>query len=109
MIAAGAPVHFILVAGPAIDEPVIQRGPFVMADARALTQAMAAYEAGEFAVAPGKRRSRRGPAAAGRASLFRSNGNRILYRGRNENDSVLFKICTARSQYPWRTGSTRPG
>ncbi|AMG39595.1 pirin family protein [Achromobacter xylosoxidans] len=48
LIASGAPVHFILVAGPAIDEPVIQRGPFVMADARALTRAMAAYEAGEF-------------------------------------------------------------
>ncbi|MPT28535.1 MAG: pirin family protein [Achromobacter sp.] len=48
LLAAGAPAHFILVAGPAIDEPVIQRGPFVMADARALAQAMAAYEAGAF-------------------------------------------------------------
>lgn len=48
LLAAGAPAHFILVAGAAIDEPVIQRGPFVMTDARALTQAVAAYEAGDF-------------------------------------------------------------
>lgn len=48
LLAAGAPAHFILVAGAAIDEPVIQRGPFVMTDARALAQAIAAYEAGEF-------------------------------------------------------------
>lgn len=32
---ACASAHFILVTGPAIDESVIQRGPFVMADARA--------------------------------------------------------------------------
>lgn len=50
LLAAGAPVHFVLVAGPAIDEPVIQRGPFVMADSRALAQAVAAYDAGEFGV-----------------------------------------------------------
>ncbi|WP_324613774.1 pirin-like C-terminal cupin domain-containing protein, partial [Achromobacter xylosoxidans] len=48
LLAAGAPAHFILVAGAAIDEPVIQRGPFVMTDARALAQAVAAYEAGDF-------------------------------------------------------------
>lgn len=48
LIAGSAPAHFVLVAGPAIDEPVIQRGPFVMASSRALSQAMAAYEAGEF-------------------------------------------------------------
>ncbi|WP_063582606.1 pirin family protein [Achromobacter ruhlandii] len=48
LLAAGAPVHFILVAGPAIDEPVIQRGPFIMTDTRALAQAVAAYEAGQF-------------------------------------------------------------
>ncbi|WP_238908478.1 pirin-like C-terminal cupin domain-containing protein [Achromobacter ruhlandii] len=48
LLAAGAPGHFLLVAGRAIDEPAIQRGPLVMADARALGQTMAAYEAGEF-------------------------------------------------------------
>lgn len=48
LIAGSAPVHFVLVAGPAIDEPVIQRGPFVMSNSRSLAQAMAAYEAGEF-------------------------------------------------------------
>lgn len=48
LLAAGAPGHFLLVAGRAIDEPVIQRGPLVTADARALGQTMAAYEAGEF-------------------------------------------------------------
>ena len=48
LIAGSAPAHFVLVAGPAIDEPVIQRGPFVMSNSRALAQALAAYEAGEF-------------------------------------------------------------
>lgn len=48
LIAGSAPAHFVLVAGPAINEPVIQRGPFVMSNSRALAQAMAAYEAGEF-------------------------------------------------------------
>lgn len=48
LIAGSAPAHFVLVAGPSIDEPVIQRGPFVMSNSRALAQAMAAYEAGEF-------------------------------------------------------------
>ena len=38
----------MLVAGRDINEPVIQRGPFVMSNSRALSQAMAAYEAGEF-------------------------------------------------------------
>ncbi len=48
LIAGSAPAHFVLIAGPAINEPVIQRGPFVMSNSRALAQAMAAYEAGEF-------------------------------------------------------------
>ena len=37
-----------LIAGPVIDEPVIQRGPFVMASQRALEEAMRAYDAGDF-------------------------------------------------------------
>lgn len=57
LLAACAPVHFILVAGPAIDEPVIQRGPFIMTDTRALAQAVAAYEAGQF----GRLRGEAGP------------------------------------------------
>lgn len=48
LIAGSAPAHFVLVAGRDINEPVIQRGPFVMSNSRALSQAMAAYEAGEF-------------------------------------------------------------
>ena len=43
----GAGAHR-LIAGPVIDEPVIQRGPFVMASQRALEEAMRAYDAGDF-------------------------------------------------------------
>ena len=48
LIAGRAPAHIVLIAGPVIDEPVIQRGPFVMASQRALEEAMRAYDAGDF-------------------------------------------------------------
>lgn len=48
LIAGRAPAHIVLIAGPVIDEPVIQRGPFVMASQRALDEAMRAYDAGDF-------------------------------------------------------------
>ncbi|WMD23882.1 pirin-like C-terminal cupin domain-containing protein [Achromobacter seleniivolatilans] len=48
LMAGRAPAHFVLIAGPAIDEPIVQRGPFVMSSQRALSQALTAYEAGEF-------------------------------------------------------------
>ena len=48
LIAGRAPAHIVLIAGPVIDEPVIQRGLFVMASQRALEEAMRAYDAGDF-------------------------------------------------------------
>ena len=38
----------MLIAGPAVDEPVFRHGPIVMASQRGLIRALAAYEAGDF-------------------------------------------------------------
>lgn len=48
MMAGKAPAHYVLVAGPAVDEPVFRHGAVVMASQRALTRALAAQEAGDF-------------------------------------------------------------
>ncbi|MFY0476906.1 pirin-like C-terminal cupin domain-containing protein [Achromobacter marplatensis] len=52
LMAGKAPVHYVLTAGPAVDEPVFRHGAVVMASQRALTRALAAYEAGEFGQMP---------------------------------------------------------
>lgn len=48
LMAGKVPAHFVLIAGPAVDEPVFRHGPIVMASQRDLTRALAAYEAGDF-------------------------------------------------------------
>ncbi|MBB1593756.1 nuclease PIN [Achromobacter sp. UMC46] len=48
LMAGRAPAHFVLIAGPAVDEPVFRHGPIVMASQRGLSRALAAYEAGDF-------------------------------------------------------------
>ncbi|MNT38917.1 hypothetical protein D3C72_1751280 [compost metagenome] len=48
LMAGKAPAHYVLIAGPAVDEPVFRRGTVVMASQRDLTRALAAYEAGDF-------------------------------------------------------------
>jgi len=45
--AAGA-VKFVAIAGPAIDEPIVQMGPFVMNSREEAEQAMADFKAGKF-------------------------------------------------------------
>lgn len=40
--------HFVVLAGPRIDEPVVQRGPFVFESEASLTQALADFQAGRF-------------------------------------------------------------
>jgi redox-sensitive bicupin YhaK (pirin superfamily) len=47
-LTASAEAHFVLLAGPRIDEPVIQRGPFVLHSESAMAQAVADYQAGRF-------------------------------------------------------------
>ena len=44
--AAGA--HFVVLAGPRIDEPIVQRGPFVLDSEAALAQTLADFRAGRF-------------------------------------------------------------
>jgi redox-sensitive bicupin YhaK (pirin superfamily) len=46
---AGA-VKFVAIAGPAINEPIVQMGPFVMNSREEATQAMADFRAGKFGV-----------------------------------------------------------
>ena len=48
MMAGKAPAHHVLIAGPAVDEPVFRHGAVVTASQRALTRALAAHEAGDF-------------------------------------------------------------
>jgi redox-sensitive bicupin YhaK (pirin superfamily) len=45
--AAGA-VKFVAIAGPAINEPIVQMGPFVMNSREEAEQAMADFKAGKF-------------------------------------------------------------
>ncbi|HLZ68261.1 MAG TPA: pirin-like C-terminal cupin domain-containing protein [Aliidongia sp.] len=40
--------HFVVLAGPRIDEPVVQHGPFVLDSEAALAQAVADFHAGRF-------------------------------------------------------------
>ena len=46
--AATGAVKFVAIAGPAINEPVVQSGPFVMNSREEAEQAMADYKAGKF-------------------------------------------------------------
>ena len=48
LMAGTTPAHFVLIAGPAVDEPVFRHGPIAMASQRGLIRALAAYEAGDF-------------------------------------------------------------
>lgn len=48
LMAGKAPAHYVLIAGPFVDEPVFRRGTVVMASQRDLSRALAAYEAGDF-------------------------------------------------------------
>ena len=41
-------VRFVAIAGPAIHEPVVQHGPFVMNTREEIEQVMADYQAGRF-------------------------------------------------------------
>lgn len=41
-------VRFVAIAGPAIDEPVVQKGPFVMNSPEEIDEVIAAYQAGQF-------------------------------------------------------------
>jgi redox-sensitive bicupin YhaK (pirin superfamily) len=52
LMAGRAPAHFVLIAAPAIDAPVIPRDASAVADQQALTQALAAYEVGDFVSSP---------------------------------------------------------
>jgi hypothetical protein len=46
-------VKFVAIAGPGINEPIVQMGPFVMSSREELEQAIADFQTGEFgAVAP---------------------------------------------------------
>jgi redox-sensitive bicupin YhaK (pirin superfamily) len=40
--------HLVLLAGPQIDEPVVQQGPFVLDSAQALSESIQAYQRGDF-------------------------------------------------------------
>jgi redox-sensitive bicupin YhaK (pirin superfamily) len=40
--------HFVVLAGPRIDEPVVQRGPFVFESEVSLAKAFADFQAGQF-------------------------------------------------------------
>jgi redox-sensitive bicupin YhaK (pirin superfamily) len=41
-------VRFVAIGGPAINEPIVQIGPFVMNSREESEQAMADFKAGEF-------------------------------------------------------------
>jgi redox-sensitive bicupin YhaK (pirin superfamily) len=53
LYSSGGAVKFVAIAGPAINEPIVQMGPFVMNSREEADQAMADFQAGRFGtVAP---------------------------------------------------------